>query len=76
MIIPHQELPPDTLRAVIEEFITREGTDYGEQEFNLEQKVQQVMSQLDRADIYILYSELHESCTLISRSELQGHTGQ
>lgn len=76
MIIPHRELPPDTLRAVIEEFITREGTDYGEQEFNLEQKVQQVMSQLDRGDIYILYSELHESCTLINRSELQAHTGQ
>ena len=37
--VPYDSLNPDTLRAVVEEFITRNGTDYGEREKTLEQKV-------------------------------------
>ena len=33
--MPHGELPPDTLRAVIESFVLREGTDYGSREFTV-----------------------------------------
>lgn len=70
MLIPHQALQPDTLRAVIEEFITREGTDYGEQEFSLAQKVEQVLAQLQRGEVVIVYSEQYESCTLMPRTAL------
>jgi hypothetical protein len=35
-------LEPDTLRAVIESFVLREGTDYGEHETSLEAKVAQM----------------------------------
>ena len=35
MIIPATQLQTDTLTAILEEFITREGTDYGELELNL-----------------------------------------
>ncbi|HAS48820.1 MAG TPA: hypothetical protein DCS33_05965, partial [Gammaproteobacteria bacterium] len=48
MNIPYQELEAETLRAIIEEFISREGTDYGAHEYSLEQKVQQVRNQLER----------------------------
>ena len=47
MIIPHRMLSPDTLRGVIEAFVTREGTDYGVQEVPLDIKVYQVQQQLD-----------------------------
>ena len=30
MEIPHSQLTDEVLEAIIEEFITREGTDYGE----------------------------------------------
>ena len=70
MIIPHQQLDPDTLHALLEEIVTRDGTDYGEQEIPTEQKVQQVLEQLVREEIFIVYSELHESCTLLSKQEL------
>lgn len=68
MLIPHQSLQPDTLRAVIEEFITREGTEYGEQDYSLASKVAQVLQQLERGEVVIVYSELHESCTLMPRA--------
>jgi len=44
MNIPFEELAVETLTAIIEEFISREGTDYGVHEISLEKKVQQVMN--------------------------------
>lgn len=63
--IPSQQLTTDVLDAVIEEFITREGTDYGLAEFSLEQKVQQVKRQLDAGKVMIVYDPVSESCTLL-----------
>ena len=39
MEIPPSKLPPATLNAIIEEFISREGTDYGTREYSLAEKV-------------------------------------
>lgn len=66
MIIPYQELQADTLRAIIEEYISREGTDYGTQEYTMEQKVRQVMQQLERGDIVLNYDAEAQSCDLAS----------
>lgn len=70
MNIPYKDLAPETLRAVIEEFISREGTDYGDQEYNLEQKVQQVIQQLERAEIVLTFDPETESCGLQSADKL------
>jgi uncharacterized protein YheU (UPF0270 family) len=64
MNIPYQELEAETLRAIIEEFISREGTDYGAHEYSLEQKVQQVRDQLERGDIVLNFDPETESCDL------------
>ena len=48
LAIPHAELAPDTLARVIESFVLREGTDYGDAEYSLAQKVAHVRGQLDR----------------------------
>nr|BFF12571.1 hypothetical protein GCM10025699_38740 [Microbacterium flavescens] len=39
MIIPWQDLDPETLDNLIESFVLREGTDYGEHERSLADKV-------------------------------------
>lgn len=64
MNIPYQELEAETLRAIIEEFISREGTDYGAHVYSLEQKVQQVRNQLERGDIVLNFDPETESCDL------------
>ena len=48
--VPYGELPEDLLHAVIESFVLREGTDYGEREFSLEDKVARVVSQLKKGE--------------------------
>jgi len=67
MEIPYKELSANTLQSVIEEFITREGTDYGEQEYSLEQKIEQVKSQLVKGEIVINYDVDSQSCHLIQK---------
>ncbi|MCP4276919.1 MAG: YheU family protein, partial [Gammaproteobacteria bacterium] len=51
MIISHTDIAPDTLYALIEEFVTRDGTDYGDIETSTATKVQQVMNQLESKDV-------------------------
>ena len=67
MEIPYKKLNDETLQAVIEEFISREGTDYGEQEYDLSQKVQQVRNQSERGDIFLSYDPETQSCQLQPR---------
>lgn len=64
MNIPFQELDTDTLTAIIEEYISREGTDYGVQEYSLKQKVQQVRTQLERGEIVLNFDPESQSCNL------------
>lgn len=72
MIIPWQQLDPDTLTNLIEAFVLREGTDYGEQERSLVQKVADVRRQLERGDVVLVWSELHETINIMPRSEFRG----
>lgn len=72
MIIPWQELEVSTLENLIETFVLREGTDYGEQERSLEQKVADVRRQLERGDVVLVWSELHESVNIMPKGEFRG----
>jgi uncharacterized protein len=65
--VPYGELPADLLNAVIESFVLREGTDYGEREFSLEDKVARVISQLKRGEAKIVFDPESESVTIAVR---------
>jgi len=67
MIIPYEQISAETLDSIIEAFVLREGTDYGDVEYTLEQKVDQVKQQLAAGEAVIEYSEEHESVTIIMR---------
>ncbi|MCE0492196.1 YheU family protein [Pantoea sp. Mb-10] len=72
MIIPWQELDVTTLENLIESFVLREGTDYGEQERSLAQKVADVRRQLEQGEVVLVWSELHESVNIMPRREFRG----
>lgn len=61
VVVPHTALAAELLRAVIESFVLREGTDYGEREFSLDEKVARVVRQLERGDAQILFDPETES---------------
>jgi len=53
--VPYTSLHADTLRAVVEEFITRAGTDYGARERTLDEKIADVMRQLQRGEAMVVF---------------------
>jgi len=65
MEIPYKQLSKHTLLAVIEEFISREGTDYGHREYTLDEKVEKVKSQLVKGEIKLLFDSETSSCNLV-----------
>lgn len=65
--IPFSALSADALRGVVESFVLREGTEYGEREFSLEEKITQVMAQLARGDARILFDPESETVTLVPK---------
>ena len=72
MIISWQDLSPETLDNLIESFVLREGTDYGEHERSLEQKVNDVKRQLKSGDVVLVWSELHETVNIMPRNAFHG----
>jgi len=61
MIIPWQQIDPDTLTNLIKEFVLREGTDYGEVEISIKEKIDHVKQQLASGQAVVMFSELHET---------------
>lgn len=75
MRIPYQQIPADTLTALIEHFVLQEGTDYGEQEVSLEHKVEEVRAQLKQGTAVIVYSELHETIHIVPADQVNDAPG-
>lgn len=65
MKIPWRALDPDTLTRLIEQFVLMEGTEYGERDYSLEEKVAQVKTQLAQGKATIVWSELHQQAHIV-----------
>jgi uncharacterized protein YheU (UPF0270 family) len=66
--IPHTALSADALRGVIESFVLREGTEYGEREVPLERKVADVLRQLERGEAQIIFDPNTESVDIVVKT--------
>lgn len=73
--IPHNRMDEQLLTAVIEEFVSREGTDYGAVEYSMAEKVLQVRQQLERGEAVISFDPATESCSIVRRDHSQ-HASQ
>ncbi|KJS09682.1 MAG: hypothetical protein VR73_01300 [Gammaproteobacteria bacterium BRH_c0] len=69
--IPVDRLDPELLDAIIEEFVLREGTDYGFQEVALEAKLAQVRRQIGRGQVVIVFDPELESCNLLTKEQFR-----
>jgi uncharacterized protein len=68
MKIPYQRLAPETLRAVIAEYVTRESTDYGDKVFSLDEKIAAVKLQLEQGNAGIIFDPETETCNVVAVS--------
>jgi uncharacterized protein len=74
MLIPHRQLSAEALQGLIEAFVTREGTDYGDVEVTLLEKVRQVQSQLNTGFAVIVFDSEDGSFTIPTSDQLSPAT--
>ncbi len=61
----------DALEGLIEEFVTREGTDYGAEETTLDERKSALRRKLERKEVLIVFDPATETCNLIAREDLE-----
>ncbi|MFT7406402.1 YheU family protein [Zhongshania sp.] len=66
--VPWQKLSPDALQGMLEEMVTRDGTDYGENEVSLEEKISQLRRALESNKAAIVFTPETESWTVIAKA--------
>ena len=70
LIVPPHRLSKEAFEGLVNEFILREGTDYGHDEIDLDDKRQKVLQQIDDRVVKIVFSSKTEDCTLMLSSEV------
>ncbi len=65
MHIPHTQLSPGALRAVVEEFVTRDGTDHS----SIERRIQEVLHQLDAGHVGLHFDAESKTCNILPVEE-------
>ncbi|MFL0808815.1 MAG: YheU family protein [Agarilytica sp.] len=71
MIIAPEKLTVESIRAIVESVIMREGTDYGIDELSLNEKIDILMPQVLCGEVLISYDESSESVNLLPKHEAQ-----
>lgn len=69
VLVPYDHLSPEALRSLIEEFVTRDGTDYGQTDVPLQRKIDQVMVQLTSGMAIIMFDESTLTCTIVRKDD-------
>ena len=69
--IPWQELQSSTLQNLVEEYVTRDGTDYGETEVPVQMKVEQVIAGIKQKHYVIVFDPEMESAQIITGEQWQ-----
>ena len=71
MIITHEKLSPEALQGLVEEFVTRDGTDTGYEKKSLENDVAMVKRQLKRGDVVIVFDQTTKTSNIVPKDCLK-----
>jgi uncharacterized protein YheU (UPF0270 family) len=63
--VPYERINPDTLRKMIQEFVTRDGADWGDAGCTLEDKVDQVLQQLKSKKIKVVFDLRSQTANIV-----------
>ena len=63
--IPYQQIAPETLRRMIQEFVTRDGVDWADSGCTLDDKVEQVLQQLHSNRVKVVFDQTSQTANLV-----------
>lgn len=64
--VPWDQIKPDTLHTMVEEFVTREWSELADAGFSLDVKVEQVLQQLRAGKARVVFDLVSEPCNIVS----------
>jgi len=65
VIVPHDRISPDTLRKIVEEFVTRDWSEMSDEGCTLDEKIEQVLQQLEDGRAKVVFDLTTETCNII-----------
>ncbi len=71
VLVPWDRVSPAALQGIIEEYVTREGTEYGPTDVPLEDKVRQVRRQLEKGEVVVLFDLTSQTVNLATKREAE-----
>lgn len=69
ILIPPDQLADETLQRLLEDFVTRDGTDNGD-ETSMKDRVLRVRQALATRKAFIVYDEASEQCGLMLKQDM------
>ena len=64
--VPYQQIDPETLRRMIQEFVSRDGADWGDAGCTLDDKVEQVLQQLFRKQVKVVFDLRSQTVNIVA----------
>jgi uncharacterized protein YheU (UPF0270 family) len=64
--VPYEQIHPDTLRNLIQEFVTRDGADWADAGCALEDKVEQVLRQLRDKMVNVVFVLTSQTANIVA----------
>jgi len=64
--VPYERIAPETLRNLIQEFVTRDGADWGERGCTLDDKVEQVLRQLKSRQVKVVFDLTSQTANIVA----------
>ena len=64
--VPYQQIDPETLRRIIKEFVSRDGADWGDTGCTLDDKVEQVLQQLLRKQVKVVFDLRSQTVNIVA----------
>lgn len=71
MIIPAEQLAPETLDGIVREWLMRQGEDWGLVEGGIDDAIALARSRVLKGDLVILWSETEETLNILPRDEVR-----
>ncbi|MFT2097199.1 YheU family protein [Marinomonas sp. 2405UD66-6] len=72
-LIPHGSLEASTLDTILDDIVSRDGTDYGEYDLSVEQKRKQALRALESGDAFLLFDTESETIKMVPKDALNNY---
>jgi len=69
-LIPYDSLAPDTLETILDDIVSRDGTDYGDYELSVAQKRQQALQSLKKGEAVLLFDTESETMKMVRKEDM------